>query len=56
MYCFKFSRHRQNSNIWQIETVIKVLYFIGYKDEDIIRPLCIVLPQMINEWIHKLFW
>ena len=23
-------------------------YFIGYKDDDIIRPLCIVLPQM---WI-----
>ena len=21
-------------------------YFIGYKDDDIIRPLCIVLPQM----------
>ena len=21
-------------------------YFVGYKDDDIIRPLCIVLPQM----------
>ena len=23
-------------------------YFIGYKDGDIIRPLCIILPQMIG--------
>ena len=25
-------------------------YFAGYKDDDIIRALCIVLPQI--EWIH----
>ena len=25
-------------------------YFIGYKDNDIIRPLCVVLPQM-SEYI-----
>ena len=24
------------------------IYFIVYKDEDIVRPLCIVLPQMIK--------
>ena len=23
-------------------------YFIGYKDDDVIRPLCIKLPQMLN--------
>ena len=23
-------------------------YFIGYKDGDIIRPLCVILPQMIG--------
>ena len=23
-------------------------YFIGYNDDDVIRPLCIILPQMIG--------
>ena len=33
------------SNKWKInDTTIK--FFIGYLNEDIIRPLCIVLPQM----------
>ena len=22
------------------------IYFIGYKEDDIVRPLCIILPQM----------
>ena len=40
-------------------------YFIGCTDDNIIRPLCIILPQMryltfmyyftSNEWIHKIF-
>ena len=30
-------------------------YFIGYLyDDSVIRPLCIILPQM-NRWIHKIF-
>ena len=28
-------------------------YLIGYKDDNIIRPLCIVLPP--NEWCHEIF-
>ena len=27
-------------------------YFIGYNDGDVIRPLCIILPQMIAYVIH----
>ena len=27
-------------------------YFIGYKEGEIVQPLCIILPQ--NEWIHKI--
>ena len=27
-------------------------YFIGYKDDDVIRPLCIKLPQMIGYVKH----
>ena len=27
---------------------LKVKYFIGYNDNDDIRPLCIILPQMIG--------
>ena len=32
-------------------------YFIGYNDDDVIRPLCIKLPQMISYAKHfeKLF-
>ena len=30
-----------------------VKYFIGYKDDNIIRPLCIILPQM--SWYIKYF-
>ena len=30
-----------------------VKYFIGYKDDKIIRPLCIILPQM--SWYIKSF-
>ena len=26
-------------------------YFIGYNDDDVIKPLCIVLPQMLNTLI-----
>ena len=29
-------------------------YFIGYKEGEIVQPLCIILPQ--NEWIHKILW
>ena len=25
---------------------IQIKYFIGYNDDDVIRPLCIILPQM----------
>ena len=33
------------SNKWKInDTTIK--FFIGYLDEDVIKPLCIILPQM----------
>ena len=28
-------------------------YFIGYKEDEIIRPLCIFLTS--NEWLHKIF-
>ena len=38
-------------------------YFIGYKDDNIIRLLCIILPQMngyiyiyIYIYIYKIFW
>ena len=27
-------------------------YFIGYNDDDVIRPLCIILPQMIGYVTH----
>ena len=27
-------------------------YFIGYNDDDVIRPLCIILPQMIGYVKH----
>ena len=27
-------------------------YFIGYNDNDVFRPLCIKLPQMIRYVIH----
>ena len=27
-------------------------YFIGYNDDDVIRPLCIKLPQMIGYFKH----
>ena len=27
-------------------------YFIGYNDDDVIRPLCILLPQMIGYVKH----
>ena len=30
-------------------------YFIGYKDDNIVRPLCITLRQ-ISITLHKLFW
>ena len=28
------------------------LYFIGYNDDDVIRPLCIKLPQMVGYVKH----
>ena len=28
-------------------------YFIGYNDDDVIRPLCIILPQMIGYVKHS---
>ena len=28
-------------------------YFIGYKDDNTVRPLCIFFAS--NEWIHKIF-
>ena len=31
--------------------------FIGYQGGEIVKPLCIILPQMngfTNEWIHKI--
>ena len=28
-------------------------YFIGYQEDKIVKPLCIVLPQM-NERLHKI--
>ena len=27
---------------------VQIKYFIGYNDDDVIRPLCIKLPQMIG--------
>ena len=27
---------------------MSIKYFIGYSDDDVIRPLCIKLPQMIG--------
>ena len=30
-------------------------YFIGYKEGEIVKPLCIILP-IWNEWIHKILW
>ena len=29
-------------------------YFIGYKEDEIVQPLRIILPQ--KEWIHKILW
>ena len=29
-----------------------VKYLIGYKDDNIIRPLCIILPQMSRDIIY----
>ena len=26
-------------------------YFIGYQEDEIVKPLCIILPS--NDWIHK---
>ena len=31
---------------------ISLRYFIGYNDDDVIRPLCIKLPQMIGYVKH----
>ena len=28
-------------------------YFIGYNDDDVIRPLCIILPEMIGYVKHQ---
>ena len=33
-------------------TRISLKYFIGYNDDDVIRPLCIKLPQMIGYVKH----
>ena len=30
------------------DTQNSLKYFIGYNDDDVIRPLCIILPQMIG--------
>ena len=30
-------------------------YFIGYNDDDVIRPLCIILPEMIGYVKHQCF-
>ena len=34
------------------DTKNSLKYFVGYKDDDIIRPLCIKLPQMIGYVKH----
>ena len=31
-------------------------YFIGYNDNDVIRPLCINLPQMIENKVIQQCW
>ena len=31
---------------------MSIKYFIGYNDGDVIRPLCIILPQMIGYLKH----
>ena len=32
-------------------TKTSLKYFLGYNDDDVIRPLCIKLPQMLNTLI-----
>ena len=39
-------KNRLVSEKEQYGTKTSVKYFIGYKDSDIVRPLCIRLPQM----------
>ena len=34
------------------DTKNSLKYFIGYNDDDVIRPLCIILPQMIGYVTH----
>ena len=41
---FKFSRHKQNSNIWHSDDGFK--YFIDCKEDDIVKPLYIIFPQI----------
>ena len=38
-------------NVDQIVTSDKFKHCIGYKEDDIVRPLCIILPQM-SEYIQ----
>ena len=30
-------------------------YFLGYKEGEIVKLLCIILPQM-SGWMHKIIW
>ena len=47
-----FYKSKKLFNIYEIDVDTSFKYFLGYNNDDVIRPLCIKLPQMIGYVKH----